>query len=87
MHAEVSLWDIVHQEQLQALTRMPPINAFDEMIQWTQEGKLWHFPINNEQGKNHSFFVGVLCIRMYVYVLISDVWGCHLNKVKSKDIL
>lgn len=40
----------------------PPENAFEEMIRWTEEGKLWKFPINNEQGINivHkliSFFV------------------------------
>lgn len=25
-------------------------NHFEELIQWTLEGKLWKFPINNEQG-------------------------------------
>ncbi|CAG0885722.1 unnamed protein product, partial [Cyprideis torosa] len=27
-----------------------PRNGFEEMIVWTEQGKLWHFPIDNEQG-------------------------------------
>ncbi|CAK8671559.1 unnamed protein product [Clavelina lepadiformis] len=27
-----------------------PGTAYDEMIAWTKEGKLWNFPVNNEQG-------------------------------------
>lgn len=29
----------------------PPENIFEEMIQWTDKGMLWQFPINNEFGK------------------------------------
>ena len=25
-----------------------PNNSFEEMIQWTEEGKMWPYPINNE---------------------------------------
>ncbi|XP_070182670.1 small ribosomal subunit protein mS31-like [Littorina saxatilis] len=46
----VSLWEKVEQEQLDMFRHVPPTNAFEEMIQWTKEGKLWQFPINNEQG-------------------------------------
>jgi len=31
-----------------------PHNAFEEMIQWTEEEKLWKFPIDNEQGETTS---------------------------------
>ena len=27
-------------------------NALEEMILQTKQGKLWHFPVDNEQGKN-----------------------------------
>ncbi|KAL8575358.1 hypothetical protein ACOMHN_048651 [Nucella lapillus] len=47
---KASLWERVQQEQLETSSRRPPTNAFEELIQWTQEGKLWQFPINNEQG-------------------------------------
>lgn len=29
---------------------LPVSNAFEEQIRWTKEGKLWKFPIDNEQG-------------------------------------
>ena len=37
---------------------IPPINGFEEMILLTNQGKLWNFPIDNEQGKleNLIFF-------------------------------
>ncbi|XP_062050313.1 small ribosomal subunit protein mS31 isoform X3 [Lepus europaeus] len=45
-----SLWDIEFAKQLAAVNEQPFQNAFEEMIQWTKEGKLWEFPINNEAG-------------------------------------
>lgn len=56
--ARLSLWEQVQQEQLQMVERRPPANAFEEMIQWTQEGKLWQFPINNEQGLDEEANIG-----------------------------
>lgn len=31
-----------------------PINGFEEMIQLTEEGKLWMYPIDNEQGMDEE---------------------------------
>ncbi|XP_040847411.1 28S ribosomal protein S31, mitochondrial-like isoform X3 [Ochotona curzoniae] len=45
-----SLWDIEFAKQLAAVSAQPFQNGFEEMIQWTKEGKLWEFPINNEAG-------------------------------------
>ena len=33
------------------VNEQPLQNGFAEMIQWTKEGKLWEFPINNEARK------------------------------------
>ncbi|XP_046548050.1 28S ribosomal protein S31, mitochondrial-like [Haliotis rubra] len=44
-----SLWDEVQEETL-AVLKQNPTNAFEEMIEWTKEGKLWTFPIDNEAG-------------------------------------
>lgn len=33
------------------MNEQPFENGFEEMIQWTKEGKLWEFPVNNEAGK------------------------------------
>ncbi|XP_021506157.1 small ribosomal subunit protein mS31 [Meriones unguiculatus] len=48
--ASLSLWEIEFAKQLATLNEQPFGNAFEEMIQWTKEGKLWEFPINNEAG-------------------------------------
>uniref|UniRef100_A0A8C0RZR7 Small ribosomal subunit protein mS31 n=2 Tax=Canis lupus familiaris TaxID=9615 RepID=A0A8C0RZR7_CANLF len=45
-----SLWDIEFAKQLAAVNEQPLQNGFAEMIQWTKDGKLWEFPINNEAG-------------------------------------
>ncbi|XP_033346905.1 28S ribosomal protein S31, mitochondrial [Bombus vosnesenskii] len=47
---KLKMWDTWEREQLQFLTSKYPTNAFQEMIQWSKEGKLWKFPIDNEQG-------------------------------------
>ena len=49
---EKSIFDSLQEEERKRQLRYPPSNAFDEMIRWTQEGKLWNFPIDNEQGKS-----------------------------------
>ncbi|XP_008587071.1 PREDICTED: 28S ribosomal protein S31, mitochondrial, partial [Galeopterus variegatus] len=43
-----SLWDVEFAKQLATVSEQPFQNGFEEMIQWTKEGKLWEFPINNE---------------------------------------
>uniref|UniRef100_A0A8C9Q1F7 Small ribosomal subunit protein mS31 n=1 Tax=Spermophilus dauricus TaxID=99837 RepID=A0A8C9Q1F7_SPEDA len=45
-----SIWDVEFAKQLAAVNEQPYQNGFEEMIQWTKEGKLWEFPINNEAG-------------------------------------
>lgn len=45
-----TLWDIDLANQIVQATNQTPRNGFEEMIQWTKEGKLWQYPINNEAG-------------------------------------
>ncbi|XP_045725788.1 small ribosomal subunit protein mS31 [Mirounga angustirostris] len=45
-----SLWEVEFAKQLATVNEQPLQNGFAEMIQWTKEGKLWEFPINNEAG-------------------------------------
>uniref|UniRef100_A0A1A8N522 Small ribosomal subunit protein mS31 n=2 Tax=Nothobranchius TaxID=28779 RepID=A0A1A8N522_9TELE len=45
-----TLWDIAFVNELSLSTNQMPRNGFEEMIQWTKEGKLWQYPINNESG-------------------------------------
>ncbi|NXY88644.1 RT31 protein, partial [Alcedo cyanopectus] len=45
-----TIWDLEFAKEIAAVTAQPPRNGFEEMIQWTKEGIMWEFPINNEAG-------------------------------------
>lgn len=52
-------WDRLHEKSLKLAVTHPPKNIYEQMIIWTEQGKLWKFPINNEQGiddENKVFF-------------------------------
>ena len=44
-------WRKCQERELGILSTPPPRNALEEMILQTKQGKLWHFPVNNEQGQ------------------------------------
>lgn len=48
---ESPIWEMHYEEQLSDAGLIPPINGFEEMIMLTNQGKLWAFPIDNEQGR------------------------------------
>ncbi|KAM3850610.1 small ribosomal subunit protein mS31-like [Diretmus argenteus] len=48
--ARPNLWDMDFVSQLALSTNQLPRNGLEEMLQWTKEGKLWQYPINNEAG-------------------------------------
>lgn len=54
----LSTWDMLLQRDLRLAVTHPPSNYFQQMIQWTDQGKLWRFPIDNEQGmdEEHSIY-------------------------------
>ncbi|XP_075598051.1 small ribosomal subunit protein mS31 [Balearica regulorum gibbericeps] len=45
-----TIWDLEFAKKVAAIAAQPPRNGFEEMIQWTKEGILWEFPIDNEAG-------------------------------------
>ncbi|NWH97968.1 RT31 protein, partial [Tichodroma muraria] len=45
-----TIWDLEFAKEVAAVTTQPPRNGFEEMIQWTKEGILWEFPVDNEVG-------------------------------------
>jgi len=47
-------WRACNQRELEILSTPPPRNALEEMIVQTKQGKLWQFPIDNEQGLDYS---------------------------------
>lgn len=46
-------WRRLYERELHLAVTHPPANYFQQMILWTEQGKLWKFPIDNEQGKNY----------------------------------
>lgn len=43
-------WNSLEERDLKLSVTHPPSNIFEQLIQWTDEGKIWRFPIDNEQG-------------------------------------
>jgi len=50
----ITTWRACNRRELEILSRPPPRNALEEMIVQTKQGKLWQFPIDNEQGLDYS---------------------------------
>ncbi|KAL4660628.1 28S ribosomal protein S31, mitochondrial [Arapaima gigas] len=46
----LSLWDVEFANNIATAINKLPRNGFEEMIEWTKEGKLWKYPIDNEAG-------------------------------------
>uniref|UniRef100_A0A8C9SJ65 Small ribosomal subunit protein mS31 n=1 Tax=Scleropages formosus TaxID=113540 RepID=A0A8C9SJ65_SCLFO len=46
----LSLWDVEFANTIGTVVNTLPRNGFEEMIEWTKEGKLWKYPIDNEAG-------------------------------------
>lgn len=47
-------WSALEKRELKLAVTHPPRNYFEKMILWTEEGKVWKFPINNEQGMDEE---------------------------------
>ncbi len=52
---KLATWETLYQRELELAVTHPPSNGFQQMIMWTKQGKLWHFPIDNEQGMINLF--------------------------------
>jgi len=50
----VQMWKSCAERELRILSTPSPRNALEEMILWTKQGKLWQFPVDNEQGLDYS---------------------------------
>jgi len=51
---KLTTWQACADRELTVLSTPAPRNALEEQIEWTLQGKLWQFPINNEQGLDYS---------------------------------
>lgn len=53
--SDLTTWNKVKNNELRRIVTHPPSNIWEQMILWTDQDKLWKFPINNEQGMNEEF--------------------------------
>lgn len=51
---ELKMWNDLEEYELKTAVSHPPRNYFEKMIQWTKQGKVWKFPIDNEQGNDFA---------------------------------
>lgn len=58
--AQLPTWQKLHEKELKLAVTHPPANYFQQMILWTEQGKFWQFPINNEFGKIINYTVALL---------------------------
>lgn len=47
---QLDIWNDLLRIELDKKINFAPNNPYEEMIKWTEDGKLWNFPIDNEQG-------------------------------------
>lgn len=59
-------WDKLYERELKLAVTHPPQNYFEEQILWTEQGKIWKFPIDNEQGMEiYSIFFQIMLIKFF----------------------
>ncbi|KAI6202785.1 28S ribosomal protein S31, mitochondrial [Aphelenchoides besseyi] len=47
--APLGFWDSMEKRKVEIINKSAgPTNAFEEQIEWTEEGKMWPYPIDNE---------------------------------------
>ncbi|CAG9770549.1 unnamed protein product [Ceutorhynchus assimilis] len=47
---QIPTWQKLYEKELKLAVTHPPANYFQQVILWTEQGKFWQFPINNEFG-------------------------------------
>lgn len=56
---KLSTWDLLYAREVKSALSQPPRNIFEQLIIWTEQGKTWRFPIDNEQGKFFDSHISV----------------------------
>lgn len=70
---ELKLWDYLKENELRIAVTHPPTNHFQRMILWTNQGKIWKFPIDNEQGA-YFIFCFFLYLQEFAFVYLIDLF-------------
>ena len=61
---KLTMWDKCQEREMKILSSSAPKNLLEEMAIKTDQGILWEFPINNEQGIDQD---KVICIYVILF--------------------
>lgn len=67
----LTTWSKLEKHEVRLHMSYAPRNYFEKMAYWTEQGKVWHFPIDNEQGMHlaafhyHDYFIQINCLRSF----------------------
>lgn len=64
-------WTKLEKHDLRLRLSMAPRNYFEKMAYWTEEGKIWKFPIDNEQGNFRNIHFSALIFSIQFVFLIA----------------
>lgn len=78
-----TIWDVEFAKEIAAVTEQPPRNGFEEMIQWTKEGILWEFPIDNEAGTCILTLIIYVCLSFLRIVVCCNTWTVLKHSVSD----
>ncbi|CAK9296797.1 unnamed protein product [Gordionus sp. m RMFG-2023] len=71
----MQIWDKLELRELNNYVKQPPINSFEDLIEKTEKGIIWPFPINNELGMEEESN-----IPFYEHIFVYDYF---LNKTQN----
>jgi small subunit ribosomal protein S31 len=66
---KLSTWNVLQNRELKLLVIDTPQNIFQEIIEWTEKGMIWKFPINNEQGTRVVIIDDLYCFIITLYMI------------------
>lgn len=73
-------WNKLENHELRLRISTAPRNYFEKMAYWTEEGKIWHFPIDNEQGTKRKHFHARTPHLILVRIYFPTILGLDLEK-------
>merc|ERR1719500_1448245 len=79
----MQMWRSCAERELRILSTPSPRNALEEMILWTKQGKLWQFPVDNEQGRKErepSFLRKLEALSKLSAVASTSLLGPNINQ-------
>lgn len=81
-------WDKLEEHELRLRMSTSPRNYFEKMAYWTEEGKIWHFPIDNEQGNDGllSHFFGQIT-NVYFLIIQASMKNCKHHSLNIFSLI